>query len=129
MTRAVNYHLLPPVIAGRALRVATQTGLDLPPEARWVLGLSDFAAKVAESQRDWFAAALAAETFAGPPDATSLETELAAVAESQDMDSLKRTLRLVRNRRQFWIVWRHLLGLGSLEGDRRRPFLHGGQAH
>ena len=115
MTRVVNYHLLPPAIAGRALRVATQTGLDLPPEARWVLGLSDFAAKVAESQRDWFAAALAAETFAGPPDATSLETELAAVAESQDMDSLKRTLRLVRNRRQFWIVWRHLLGLGSLE--------------
>ena len=115
MTRSIDHRSLPPAIAARAERVAAQTGLDLSAQARWVLGLSDFAAKVAESQRDWLAAALAAETFAAPPDPASLEAELAAVAESEDMESLKYSLRLVRNRRQLWIVWRHLLGLASLE--------------
>lgn len=115
MTDPINHHSPPPAIASRAERVVALVEMDLPAEARWVLGLSDFAAKVAESQRDWFAAALAAETFAAPPDPASLEAELAAVAESQDMEGLKRSLRLLRNRRQLWIVWRHLLGLSSLE--------------
>ncbi len=97
------------------MRVAAQTGMDLPPEARWVVGLSDFAAKMAETQPDWLADALAAGTFAEPSHRVSLETELTEAAASEDMQILQRRLRLVRNRRQFWIVWRHLLGLAPLE--------------
>jgi len=115
LAKPFDLHALPPAIAARAQRVAAQTGLELSSEARWVVGLSDFAAKVVGSQRRWFVDALAAGTFAKPPDQAGLEAELASVAEAQDMDGLKRSLRLVRSRRQFWIIWRHLLGLASLE--------------
>lgn len=115
MAKPFDLHALPPAIAARAQRVAAQTGLELSPEARWVVGLSDFAAKVVGGQREWFVDALAAGTFAKPPDQAGLEAELASAAEAQDMDGLKRSLRLVRSRRQFWIIWRHLLGLASLE--------------
>ena len=115
MTKSINYRSPPPAITARAQRVAAQTGLELSPEARWVVGLSDFAAKVVGGQREWFVDALAAGAFAKPPDQAGLEAELASAAEAEDMDSLKRSLRLVRSRRQFWIVWRHLLGLASLE--------------
>ena len=105
----------PPLIAERAERFAAQNGLALPPEARWVIGLSDFAAQVARSERDWFAEGLAADAFNRLPDAAALNAELANVVEAADMDELKRGLRRVRNRWQFGIVWRHLLRLASFE--------------
>ena len=105
----------PPLIAERAERFAAQAGLALSAEARWVIGLSDFAAQVARSDLDWFAEGLAAETLNRPPDAAALKAELARVAGAADMAALKRLLRRVRNRWQFGIVWRHLLRLATFE--------------
>ncbi|MCZ0945387.1 MAG: bifunctional glutamine synthetase adenylyltransferase/deadenyltransferase, partial [Gammaproteobacteria bacterium] len=112
---AVSQHALPQEIAERADRFAGQNGLALPPDARWVIGLSDFAAQVARAERAWFAEGLAQEAFNRPPDAAALTAELSGVAAAADMAALKRALRRLRNRWQFGIVWRHLLRLASFE--------------
>lgn len=112
---AISRHALPGPIAERADRFASHNELALPPDARWVIGLSDFAAQVARSERQWFAEGLAAESFNRQPDAAALEAELSGVAAATDMAALKRALRRLRNRWQFGIVWRHLLRLASFE--------------
>ncbi|MYK82319.1 MAG: hypothetical protein F4024_07030, partial [Gammaproteobacteria bacterium] len=61
--RSISQHALPQEIAERADRFAGQNGLALPPDARWVIGLSDFAAQVARAERAWFAEGLAQEAF------------------------------------------------------------------
>ena len=106
---------LPPLIAERADRFAGQVGLGLPDAARWVIGLSDFAAQVARSDLDWFADGLAADAFSRAPGASTLQAETGAIAKAADMAQLKSALRRVRNRRQFGIVWRHLLRLATFE--------------
>ncbi len=106
---------LPQAIAERADRFAGQTGLALAPDARWVIGLSDFAAQVARSEPEWFAEGLAGDAFNLPPDAADLGAELGGVAAAADMAALKCALRRLRNRWQFGIVWRHLLRLASFE--------------
>ena len=106
---------VPPPIAERADRFASHNGLVLPPDARWVVGLSDFAAQLARSERDWFVDGLASKAFDRPPDAAVLKAELGGVAAATDMAALKRALRRLRNRWQFGIVWRHLLRLASFE--------------
>ena len=105
----------PPPIAERADRFASHNGLALPPDARWVIGLSDFAAQLVRSERDWFVDGLASQAFDRPPDAAALKAELGGVAAATDMTALKRALRRLRNRWQFGIVWRHLLRLASFE--------------
>ena len=106
----------PPLIAERADRLVGQTGLTLSPDARWVMGLSDFAANVARGEPDWFAEGLASGAFNRQPDAAALRVELdRLVASVADMAALERTLRRVRNRWQFGVVWRHLLRLASFE--------------
>ncbi len=115
MDRSVTYHAPPPAIAERADRFSALAGLNLTNQARWVIGMSDFAAKVAGNQRDWFAGALAGSAFDEPPQKDGLLSDLTAVDSAGDMDEIKRLLRRRRNQHQFHIVWRHLLGLASLE--------------
>ena len=83
--RSISQHALPQEIAERADRFAGQNGLALPPDARWVIGLSDFAAQVARAERAWFAEGLAQEAFNRPPDAAALTAELSGVAAAADM--------------------------------------------
>ena len=114
MDRSIDYHCLPEAVAQRANRFEEASGLPLTDEARWVVGLSDFAARVAGGQPQWFARTLAQDAFAAAPDAGRLQTELEVVRAAADMPVLQRSLRRLRNRWQLWVVWRHLLGLASL---------------
>ena len=114
MDRSVDYRSLPPAVRERVERFEGLSGLALTDQARWVVGLSDFAAKVAVGQAEWFAQVLAVDAFATAPDEGRLAAELEAVRTAPDMQGLQRTLRRLRNRWQLWVVWRHLLGLASL---------------
>ena len=111
----ISHLALPPPIAERADRFAAQHRMALPPDARWVIGLSDFAAQVARSEPEWFAGGLAQEAFNRPPDAAALKAALSGVDAAGDMAALQRALRRLRNRWQFGFVWRHLLRLASFE--------------
>ncbi len=111
---------LPAVLADLADRFAEREGLDLPPVPRRVMALSDFAQRVVSQQRDWVLESLDAGRFEAPWDETWLRNELAAAtAGSPETADLKRSLRLLRNRCQIWIVWRHLAGSAPLEETTR----------
>ena len=111
---------LPTALADLADRFAEREGLELPPVPRRIMALSDFAQRVASQQRDWFLESLDAGRFEAPwDDAWFANALVAATAGSPDTDELKRNLRLLRNRCQFWIVWRHLAGTAPLEETTR----------
>ena len=111
----ISHDAPPRPIAERADRFAAQNGLTLPPQARWVIGLSDFAAQIARAERAWFVEGLASDAFNRLPDASALNAELGGAVAAAGMEELKRSLRRIRNRWQFGIVWRHLLRLASFE--------------
>ena len=111
---------LPTVLAELADRFAEREGLDLTPGARRVMALSDFAQRVVSQQRDWVLESLDADRFDAPWDEAWFNNALAAAtAGAPEIADLKRSLRLLRNRCQLWIVWRHLAGTASLEETTR----------
>jgi len=81
-----------------------------------VFALSDFAQEAARRQPDWFMAALSEHGFRSTisGDRVRLAVE-AALQGVQDMASLQRALRLIRQQFQLWLVWRHCLRLATLE--------------
>ncbi|MEE8244915.1 MAG: hypothetical protein V3R27_07955 [Pseudomonadales bacterium] len=92
-------------------RFARRQGLDLGAEARWVLGLSDFAQWVAARQGQWLVEAVDAGRFAVPlPERWLTDALERQLVDVEDMPTLQQRLRQLRNRCQLWVVWRHLLG-------------------
>ena len=111
---------LPAVLADLADRFAEREGLELSASSRRVMALSDFAQRVASQQRDWFLQSLDADRFDAPWDEVWFRNELAgATAGAPATADLKRELRLLRNRCQLWMVWRHLAGTAPLEETTR----------
>ena len=111
---------LPTGLADLADQFAEREGIDLPPSARRIMALSDFAQRVATQQRDWFLRSLEEERFKSPFDRDWFRNELTrATSGSSATDDLKRELRLLRNRCQLWIVWRHLAGTAPVEETTR----------
>ena len=111
---------LPAVLADLADRFAAREGLELSASSRRVMALSDFAQRAASQQRDWFLQSLDADRFDAPWDEVWFRNELArATAGAPATADLKRGLRLLRNRCQLWIVWRHLAGTAPLEETTR----------
>ncbi len=107
---------LPTSLSQRVERFARQQGLELDMEGRWVLGLSDFAQWVAARHNQWVTEAVGTKRFAEPLDERWLQAELMReLADVDDMAALQQRLRSLRNRCQFWVVWRHLLALSTLE--------------
>lgn len=107
---------LPAPILERVERFLLHNDIELSDSARWVIGLSDFVAKVAQSQRDWFESVVQDGSLDKYPAGWGLQEEaVQLVKEVEDMDELKQILRKLRERRQCWVVWRHLLGLASFE--------------
>ena len=107
---------LPAPLAERVERFLSHNDIELPDAAKWVIGMSDFAAKVAQSQKNWFVSAINNGSLDEHPANWGLPEEAAQlVGKVEDMDDLKQVLRNLRDRRQFWAVWRHVLGLASFE--------------
>ena len=112
----MNADALPSGLTELVDRFAARERLELTATARRVLALSEFAQRVAVQQRDWFLESMDGGRFEEPLVESHLVEELAAaVAEAGDTAQLKRALRRLRNRCQFWVVWRHLIGAASLE--------------
>ena len=105
---------LPASLGALADRFAAQHGLQLDAGARRFLALSDFAQRVAAQQCAWFQESLQQERFAAPFDPDWLAREMASAVAAPASAQIKRSLRLLRNRCQLWILWRHLAG-ASLE--------------
>ena len=115
---------LPERLEARGMRTLRQ--LDLPnlddsgiAAATRVFGLSEFARTAAARQREWLGEALAEHGFSRPATRADLQRELAAqTAGVSNPTGLQRALRIVRQRQQLWLVWRHLAGGAALEeGD------------
>jgi glutamate-ammonia-ligase adenylyltransferase len=111
-------------LSGELADKAAQAVARLPPplqhsgdEAlRYVCALSDFAATAAQRHADWLGEALTNDRFAAPlgRDVLAADTEQ-ALAAADDMEALQHQLRVLRNRHQLWIVWRHLVHRAPLE--------------
>jgi glutamate-ammonia-ligase adenylyltransferase len=114
-------HPLPESLAAKGARSTEQLQLDnldpaLLEDAGWVFALSDFASTTAAKQRDWLADALADHGFARAATAADLHAELElALTGVTDLAGLQRAVRIVRQRFQLWLVWRHMLGEAPLE--------------
>ncbi|MGE0624984.1 MAG: bifunctional [glutamate--ammonia ligase]-adenylyl-L-tyrosine phosphorylase/[glutamate--ammonia-ligase] adenylyltransferase [Pseudomonadales bacterium] len=81
-----------------------------------VFALSDFAQTAARRQADWFADALATHGFDHAFDRATLHAQCEQeLAGARDMPTLQRALRVLRQRYQLWMVWRHCLGTARLE--------------
>ncbi|MEJ2087763.1 MAG: bifunctional glutamine synthetase adenylyltransferase/deadenyltransferase, partial [Gammaproteobacteria bacterium] len=96
-------------------------GLEFPSDdqraaAAEVFALSDFASAAAQRQSDWLRAELASHGFAGPfTRAEVRQAAREALAEVDDMAALQRSLRILRQRFQLWLIWRHCLRIATLE--------------
>ncbi len=107
---------LPPELAARGERTLQQLDLESLPaslqaDALRVFALSDFASSAAARQCDWLAAALSSHGFEHGPTPAVLASAIAAQLEGvTDMTALKRGLRVLRQRFQLWLVWRHCCG-------------------
>ena len=111
---------LPAGLAELADRFADAEGIELPASARRIMALSGFCQRVASQQRDWFLRFIGEARFESPFDLDWFRQQLAkATAGEPATDELKRELRLLRNRCQLWIVWRHLAGTAPLEETTR----------
>ena len=85
-----------------------------------VFACSEFARTAARRQIEWFSHALSAHGFAEPFDRETLRAELTPGLETVvDLNDLQHLLRRLRQRHQLWLVWRHTLGLASLEETTR----------
>ncbi len=116
---------LPDTLAAKGARSLDQLNLPelgavlddaLTADLQRAFALSDYLAATAARQPEWLAAALNDHGFdraAAPADIqASIAEELHAVTQ---MAPLQRGLRRIRQRFQFWLVWRHCLGLATLE--------------
>jgi len=96
----------PPVALGPEMEAALER----------VFALSEFAEATARREARWFLDALAADRLLQPFDRPGL---LAAAGEIltgvDDLTGLQRGLRVLRARYQLWMVWRHCLGIATLE--------------
>ena len=104
--------------AGGAKAAGAFPGLSgaLHRDATRVFALSEYALHVARQQNDWFLDALNGHGFADPFRQAEVRTACAELlADVRDMTALQRGLRLTRQRFQLWSVWRHCLGIASLE--------------
>ncbi|MCY4150157.1 MAG: bifunctional [glutamate--ammonia ligase]-adenylyl-L-tyrosine phosphorylase/[glutamate--ammonia-ligase] adenylyltransferase [Gammaproteobacteria bacterium] len=107
---------LPTPLAERVERFLSHNPVELNDSARWVIGMSDFAAKVAQSQKDWFTSAINDGSLDEHPAHWGLSDEASQLlAGVENMDDLKQILRKLRDRRQCWAIWRHILGLASFK--------------
>jgi [glutamine synthetase] adenylyltransferase / [glutamine synthetase]-adenylyl-L-tyrosine phosphorylase len=83
---------------------------------RYICALSEFAAQAAQRDPDWLIESLHAGRLQEAPGRAEIATQAdAAVAGVKGMDDLQQRLRRLRNRFQFWIVWRHLALRAPLE--------------
>ena len=105
----------------RALQAFADTAFDEVTAAALVevFALSDFAATAAQRHRFWFEQALAQNLFDHPATEADLRAAIAAELEdlstdTDNMAGLQRGLRIVRQRFQLWLIWRHCLGNASL---------------
>ncbi len=81
-----------------------------------VFALSDYALTTASRQSEWFTGAINSDRFSEPFDRAALEAACEEVlADAVDMVGLQKGLRVLRQRFQLWIVWRHCQGTASLE--------------
>ncbi|MCZ6459247.1 MAG: bifunctional [glutamate--ammonia ligase]-adenylyl-L-tyrosine phosphorylase/[glutamate--ammonia-ligase] adenylyltransferase [Gammaproteobacteria bacterium] len=72
--------------------------------------LSDFLATAALRHQDWLQFVLDDHAFSRPLGSADLARALSEACIQVDaMPALQRALRVVRQRHQLWIVWRHLL--------------------
>lgn len=109
---------------------AAESFADLKPAAREeavrVFALSDFAAATANRQSGWFQAALNRGDFTRPFDRNILQAACVellgeagpaagSLSAAAAMTSLQKGLRIIRQRHQLWIVWRHCSGAATLE--------------
>ncbi len=84
----------------------------LPAQLTRALALSEFLVDVACRQPTWFVHFTSAAQFRAPPPHDLIAD---ALADAADEDSLKRALRLLRNRHMAHFVWRHVLRLADFE--------------
>ncbi len=81
-----------------------------------VFALSDFAQSAARRQRAWFLNALDDHGFAEPPDEATFRADASkTLMDVLTMGDLQPALRQLRQRYQLWVVWRHCLGIATLE--------------
>ncbi len=107
---------LPNPLAERLERFQSHNNVELTDSAKWVIGMSDFAAKVAQSQKEWFASAILDGSLDQHAADWNLSNEVSHLLDGvEEMDNLKHILRQLRDRRQCWVIWRHVLGLASFE--------------
>ena len=118
----MDAHSMPVSLLESVDRFAARERLELTAPGRRVLGLSEFAQRVAVQQREWFLQSVDSGLFDEPLTEAALVRELAgAVADAgaggdaAAVNNLKRAFRQLRNRCQLRVVWRHLTGAASLE--------------
>ncbi|MFW6094632.1 MAG: bifunctional [glutamate--ammonia ligase]-adenylyl-L-tyrosine phosphorylase/[glutamate--ammonia-ligase] adenylyltransferase [Pseudomonadota bacterium] len=97
-----------------APRLAAALGAPPDPDLLELCARSDFAAGAVVQHAEWVAEARP-RFDAAPGRAAVAAAARQALADAADMASLQRALRLVRNRFQLWVVWRHLLRRAPLE--------------
>ena len=93
------------------------TGARLPDEALRVLALSEFVARYAQANRDWFDNFVAGGGWQEPTTVTDIDEAVDAAgvdAAARDGD-LKRALRIARNRVMVRVIWRHVTRRAALE--------------
>lgn len=81
-----------------------------------VFALSEFAETTARRQGGWLLEALDTHRLDGPFDRDDLEQAAAECLRGcTDMPGLQKGLRVLRQRFQLWIIYRHCLGSATLE--------------
>lgn len=98
--------------------VAAFADLNAPAQdaATRVFALSDYALATATRQSDWFSHAVNSNLFSSAFSRSRLEGACTEeLADATDISGLQKGLRVLRQRFQLWIVWRHCLGEASLE--------------
>ncbi|MGD8831218.1 MAG: bifunctional [glutamate--ammonia ligase]-adenylyl-L-tyrosine phosphorylase/[glutamate--ammonia-ligase] adenylyltransferase [Pseudomonadales bacterium] len=104
----------------KAARAFPELAADRATDATRVFALSEFALAVARRQEAWFLRSLAGHGFREPFSEQRIEaaceSALTPLADAAaDMQALQKALREIRQRFQLWTVWRHCLGIASLE--------------
>ena len=79
-------------------------------ELERLVACSEFAGAIVLRDKEWFLGNVA--TFAGPPDASSLDGH---AAELDGLDGTKALLRRFRNRFLLHVLWREVFGLADLD--------------
>ncbi len=107
------------LLAERAAQMAPKLAAALGEPADdallYVCSLSDFAAAAVTQHAEWLAQARRRDRFAVAPARADVMAACEQALEGvEDMQSLQRSLRTLRNRFQLWIVWRHLVARAPL---------------